>query len=118
MTTTTTTLTRLWSDDLDDAEKGSYYTISGCGGDLQEWVDGYNQWLDEEGIGTPAEWFVTSGESINAYAGLDNTNPYPPDLAVLMFPLRGLDVGRLAIFKITHEDRWFDDIVQNMRREG
>jgi len=46
---------RLYFTDLRQAEDGSFYTISGCGGDLQEWVDGYNGWLDEAGIGTPVE---------------------------------------------------------------
>jgi len=113
--TTTTAPTRLYFTDLRQAEDGSFYTISGCGGDLQEWIDGYETWLDEAGIGTPVEWFVTSGESINAYVGPENTNPYPFDISILMFPLASLDVGKLAMFKITHEDRWFDDIVQNMR---
>ena len=27
---------------LREAYNGSYYTILGAGGDLQEWVDGYN----------------------------------------------------------------------------
>lgn len=112
---TTTTLTRLYGADLDQADAGSFYTISGTGGDIQEWIDGYTGWLADENIGTPTEWFITCGESINAYAGPDNTNPFPPDLPVLMFPLDGLDIGRLAIFKLTHGDRWFDDIIANMR---
>ena len=47
---------------LQEAYNGSYYTILGAGGDLQEWVDGYNQMLAEEGIGKPkAEEEMTEG---------------------------------------------------------
>lgn len=35
---------------------------------------------------------------------------------MLMFPLDGLNVGKLAMFKIRFGVRWFDDIVDNMER--
>lgn len=98
------------------ADEGSFYTIIGAGGDLQEWVDGYNQWLAEEEIGRPIKWFMTTGQQVNEYARPSNRDDmFPADLTFLLFPLDGLHVGKLAIFKLTHQDRWFDDVVANMR---
>ena len=105
--------------DLQEAYEGSYYTILGCGGDLQEWIEGYEEMLANGGIGTPIRWLQTTGEAINAFVPeLDTTSDdaFKPDLVVLMFPLEGLvDVSRLARFKIEWRDRWFDDIIDNMR---
>lgn len=110
--------TALDSVTLEDAFEGSYYTILGAGGDLTEWVNGYNGLLQEAGIGTPAEWFTTTGKAINDYAAAKVgtvTNPYFADnLTALMFRLDGLHAGRLAVFKLRNQDRWFDDIVNNM----
>jgi len=101
---------------LDTAFKGSYYTILGAGGDLNEWVAGYNEMLRDGGIGTPAAWFTTTGKDINAYAATrgEVTNPFKDDLTVLMFQLDGLNGGALAMVKLQMCDRWFDDIVNNM----
>ena len=117
----TTTITRLDTEGLRLADLGSYYTISGCGGDLQEWVNGYTEWLVEAGIGTPTEWFTTTGASVNRYAEhkhggvLSEGSAFPDDTTFLLFSLNGIgELGRLAIFKITYQDRWFDDIIDNM----
>ena len=102
-----------------DAYQGSHYTICGAGGDLNEWVNGYNKLLAEEGIGTPTTWAQTTGENINNYAATQGevTDPFPADLTVLTFPLEGLHLGRLALFRLRMEDRWFDDIIDNMTTE-
>ncbi|MFN8048519.1 MAG: hypothetical protein U0P48_08090 [Ancrocorticia sp.] len=99
-----------------DAYQGSHYTICGAGGDLNEWVEGYNKLLAEEGIGTPTYWAQTTGENINNYAATHGTvtDPFPADLTVLTFPLEGLHLGKLALFRLRMEDRWFDDIIDNM----
>lgn len=104
--------------DLEPAYQGSYYTILGAGGDLDEWVVGVTGLLTEVGIGTPTAWFLTAGAAVNEYAG-DNVEPrdqFQPDLPILMFPLDGLDIGKLAMFKIQMGDRWFDDVIDNMRK--
>lgn len=101
--------------DLSKAEAGSYYTISGAGGDVEEWRAGYEEMLRGIGAGKPKVWYQVTGRDINVYADPSWQDAYPDDLTVLMFPLDGLDVGKLAIFKIEMQDRWFDDIVQNMR---
>lgn len=104
---------------LQKAYDGSYYFIAGTGGDLQEWVDGYEKALEEEGIGKPTEWLQTSGALINEFANLssidDNPSAFPGDLPCLMFPLDGLNMGRLPLFKLSWMDRWFDDVIDNMR---
>lgn len=98
------------------AYNGSYYTITGCGGSLQEWKDGYNGLLNERGIGTPAAWYQFTGRDMNEHYSLTGKNRYPDDLQFLCFPLDGLAVAKLAFFKLIAGDRWFDDIVDNNRR--
>ena len=101
---------------LDKAYNGSYYTITGAGGDLEEWKNGYQELLNKEGIGTIKEWITFTGSDMNTKYNLTGDNAYPNDLTFLAFPLDGLDIGKLAIFKIRMQDRWFDDIVDNNRR--
>jgi hypothetical protein len=115
---TTTPLTPLYAKDLQRAYDGSFYTIAGAGGDLQEWIDGYTQALEAAGLPAPTEWFTTTGESVNAYAG-DIPDPardqFQPDLPFLLFPLDGMPGGQIAMFKLQCQDRWFDDVIDNMR---
>lgn len=108
--------------DLTVAYDGSWFTILGCGGDLNEWVTGVETMLAEDEIGKPTGWFQTTGEAVNRYASKNGEYPIPPfdrfqsDLAILMFPLDGLEVGKLALFKLILRARWFDDVIDNMRR--
>lgn len=102
--------------DLQKAYNGSYYTILGAGGDLQEWVDGYNEMLAEEGIGKPTDWFYAKGAQVNKEFGLTGSEAFKARLTILFFPLDGLDIGKLAIFKLRRGDRWFDDIIDNSLR--
>lgn len=110
----------LAAPDLDAARAGSYYTICGAGGPLFEWIEGYEN-LMRERIGKPQEWFRTTGAEVNTYAiskkgRINSEDLFQPGLVILLFPLDGLDVGRLAMFRTRMGDRWFDDIVLNMRR--
>ena len=43
---------------------------------------------------------------------------FKPGLPFLLFPLTDLNTGRLAMFKMMMQDRWFDDIINNMRVMG
>ena len=104
------------NDMLRKAYDGSYYTIQGAGGDLQEWKDGYANMLAERGIGTITKWVEFQGKDMNTEFDLTGNNRYPDRLHFLAFPLDGLDVNKLAIFKIQMGDRWFDDIVDNNAR--
>ena len=99
--------------DYEKMEAGSWYTITGTGGDIQEWKDGYQKLLTENGIGQISEWADFTGQQMNEQYGLTGDNAYPDDLHFLAFSLDGLDVGKLAIFKLQMDDRWFDDIVAN-----
>ena len=101
---------------LDEMVQGSYYTITGAGGDLNGWVEGYEDLLTEAEIGTPIEWYSFTGKQMNKHYSLSGSKEYPEDLHFLSFPLNDLDVGKLAIFKLQRGDRWFDDIVENNRR--
>jgi len=109
------------STDLTEAYDGSYYFIAGAGGDLSEWVNGYNALLNQNEIGEPVEWFQTTGATVNLFAArkkgavIADADQFPDDLTCLLFPLDGLNAGKLAIFKLQMEDRWFDDVIQNMR---
>jgi hypothetical protein len=120
MTTKTTTTIKTITN-LKTAYDGSYYTILGAGGDLNDWVEGLTKMLVDENIGTPSAWFTTTGGKVNKFARLRvggelrYDDEFPDDLVVLMFPLDGLDIGRLAIFKLKMQDRWFDDVIQNMK---
>lgn len=100
---------------LDKAYNGSYYTILGCGGDLNEWKQGYQDMLNAEGIGTIKEWVEFSGQDINEYCEITD-DLFPNDLHCLAFCLDGLHITKLAKFKLRMGDRWFDDIVDNNRR--
>ena len=101
------------------AYSGSYYTITGAGGDLNKWKEGYNELLAKENIGSVDNWITFTGTDMNAFGHLTANNAYPDDLTFLAFPLDNLDIGKLAIFKLKMEDRWFDDIVDNnARRQG
>lgn len=99
---------------LATAYNGSFYFIAGTGGSLEEWKDGYEGFMRRELIGKPVAWYKTTGKAINEFAG-ENNNPFPDDLTCLLFPLDGLSVGRLAMFKLSMGDRWFDDVIDNMR---
>lgn len=97
------------------ANAGSYYTIIGAGGDLNQWITGYDGMLADAGIGKPTGWFTLTGQAVNDYAQpLRGSDLFKADLTFLLFPLDGLDVGKLAIFKLENGDRWFDDIISNM----
>lgn len=102
--------------DLTKAREGSYYTILGAGGELSEWVEGYEKLMAEQEIGKPAEWFQTTGAAINEFAQpTRDRDRFPDDLTVLLFPIDGLNVGKLALFKVGMQDRWFDDVIDNIQ---
>lgn len=114
-----TALTISGQRQLEMAYVGSFYFIAGCGGDIQEWIDGYEKLLEEEDIGKPIRWYQTTGATINRYAGdipCPDRDYFQEDLTCLLFPLNDLNVGKLAMFKLRMEDRWFNDVINNMRR--
>lgn len=81
--------------------------LQGCGGDLQEWVDGINEMLTDEGILKDGDIF--KDVSVFTHNGLTNL--------LFHFEDTKLDVGRLAIWRLkTHEQfggTWLSDYVPN-----
>ncbi|MBE6526358.1 MAG: hypothetical protein E7Z63_01110 [Thermoplasmata archaeon] len=96
-----------------DAYDGAYYTIAGAGGDLGQWISGYQEMLDTERIGKVSRWVTFSGQEVNDTFILTGMNAFRPDLTFLAFPLDGLNVGRLAMFRLRMKDYWFNDLVDN-----
>lgn len=81
--------------------------IQGCGGDLQEWIDGINQVLTDEGI-------LQDGNRLEDVATFQHegvTN------LLFFFGEEKLDIGKLAIWRLqTHSmfgGTWLSDYVDN-----
>ena len=98
--------------------EGSWYTIAGAGGDLQEWVDGYEKLLQASGIEKPVEWYTCKGRDLNKAFRLKGRQCFSETLSFLFFSLDGMSVSRLAPFKIRHGDFWLSDLIQNARWKG
>ncbi len=82
--------------------------IQGCGGDLQEWVDGINEILTEEGILKKGTKF----EDVYSFQR--------GEVTCLLFPFKDdvpLDVGKLAMWRLqTYQafgSTWLSDYVPN-----
>lgn len=104
-------------NDIQQAYDGWYYTILGAGGDLDEWMEGLDEILDkEEGIGKVKQWYHTTGKVLNDKWNLREDYRFKDDLSILMFDYTGMNVGKLAIFKLRAGDRWFTDIIDNSVR--
>ena len=82
--------------------------LQGCGGDPQEWVDGINEILTQEGI-------------LKKGAGFEEAYTFQHDgLTCLLFPFKEdmeLDMGKLAVWRlVTHSTfggTWLSDYVPN-----
>lgn len=87
-------------------EKGGL-VLQGCGGELQEWVDGINGILTEKGI-------LKDGAVFREVYAFENEG-----LTCLLFDMDGvsLDAGRLAVWRLdTHETfggMWLEDYLDN-----
>lgn len=118
---TVQTVVPLTVAELQKAYDGSYYTICGAGGELKDWLEGYEKAMKSAGINAPSQWFSTTGAAVNAFASergnVHFRGEFEEGLRFLMFPLDSIGAGgKLAMFKIQMQDRWFDDIIQNMTR--
>lgn len=81
---------RITTEDLRHMDGQEGLILQGCGGDLQEWVDGINGLLTEAGILLDSSRF----ESVFVFQHQELTN--------LLFPFDGvkLDVGKLAMWRL------------------
>ena len=72
------------TDDLRRMENAEELIIQGCGGDLQEWVDGINGMLTEEGI-------LRDGSKFTDCSSFEHDG-----LTCLLFPFEGgnVDIDR------------------------
>ena len=100
-------------DALKSLENASAFTVEGAGGNLDDWMRGLNKLLAENEIGQVDTFYTFSGKLMNNMYGLTGKNRYPDNFTFLCFKLDGLDVGKLAIFKLSFGARWLDDIVDN-----
>ena len=98
---------RITTEDLRHMDGQEGLILQGCGGDLQEWVDGINDLLTEVGILLDGSQF----ESVSVFQHQGLTN--------LLFPFDGakLDAGKLAMWRLqTHGQfggTWLSDYVPN-----
>lgn len=95
------------TDDLRPMGNTEGLILQGCGGDLQEWVDGINGMLTEEGI-------LRNGSKFTDCSAFEHDG-----LTCLLFPFEGVnvDIGRLAIWRLKTHDAfggtWLSDYVPN-----
>lgn len=98
---------RITTEDLRRMDGQEGLILQGCGGDLQEWVDGINDLLTEACILLDGSQF----ESVSVFQHQGLTN--------LLFPFDGakLDAGKLAMWRLqTHGQfggTWLSDYVPN-----
>lgn len=96
--------------EIEDLAKKDYYVILGAGGDIRDWTNGYQEMFDKEGIGRIKEWGTFSGREFNKAFGI--TDGLGDSLTLLVISLEGLDVGRLALFRLRMQDRWSTDLIE------
>lgn len=98
------------TDDLRRMNGKEGLILQGCGGSLDEWVDGFNEILTESGI-------LLNGTKFNA----NNCRTFENDkLTNLLFPFDDsvkLNIGALAMWRLqTHDQfsgKWLSDYVDN-----
>ena len=79
------------TDELRRMNKKEGLVLQGCGGDLQDWLDGINSLLTSEGVLLNGSKFDT----IYSFNVDDHTN--------LLFPFENveLNIGKFALWRIT-----------------
>lgn len=98
---------KISTDDLRRMEEQEGLILQGCGGDLQEWVDGINGMFTQDGILLDGSRF----ENVVYFQIGNQTN--------LLFPFDGvkLDIGKLALWRLHTRDQfagvWLSDYVPN-----
>ena len=81
--------------------------LMGCGGDLQEWLDGINEMLTDAGI-------LKNGSKFEQISTFEHEG-----LTCLLYPFEGVDlnIGKLAMWRLqTHSElggTWLSDFVPN-----
>lgn len=103
-------VTKINAEDLRRMKDCEGLILQGCGGSLDEWVDGINDMLTESAILLDGTKFKAENCCVFEHEGLTN----------LMFPFSEdvkLDMGKLAMWRLqTHGDfggKWMADYVDN-----
>ena len=100
-------MNRITTDDLCRMNDSEGLILQGCGGDLNEWVDGINKTLTDAGILKDGSKF--KNVFVFEHDGLTN----------LLFPFKGakIDVSKLAMWRLLTRDTfggtWLSDYVPN-----
>ena len=100
-------ITQTTTEQLRRMNNSEGLVIQGCGGDLQEWVDGINEMLTEAEI-------LQNGCKFTDCLSFQNDG-----LTCILFPFedKQLDIGKLAMWRLqTHEmfsGTWLSDYVPN-----
>ena len=100
---------QITTDDLRRMEDQEGLILQGCGGPLQEWVDGINELFTEAGILLNGSTF--QAENVSVFQNGEVTN--------MLFPFEGVElaIGKLAMWRIqTHGQfggTWLSDYVPN-----
>ena len=100
---------QITTDDLRHLEDKEGLILQGCGGPLQEWVDGINELFTEAGILLNGSTFQAENVSVFQHGEVTN----------MLFPFEGVElaIGKLAIWRIqTHGQfggTWLSDYVPN-----
>ena len=98
---------KITADDLRDMEHQEGLVLQGCGGEAQEWLDGINDLLTQDGILQNGSRFETV--KVFQHDGITN----------LLFPFEDIqvDMGKLAMWRLqTHGafgGTWLSDYVPN-----
>ena len=98
---------KITTEELKAMQNSEGLIIQGCGGELQEWVNGINEMLTSEGILLGGDTF----KDISVFEHGDCTN--------LLFHMNNvkLDIGKLAIWRLRTHDKfggtWLSDYVPN-----
>ncbi|MBD5152808.1 MAG: hypothetical protein HDT16_10205 [Oscillibacter sp.] len=101
------TISQITTEDLREMSDQEGLVLQGCGGDLQEWVNGINGLLTDAGILLDGSRF----ENVSTFRHGKVTN--------LLFPFEGvkLDMGKLAMWRLQTHGRfggtWLSDYVPN-----
>ena len=86
--------------------KGDYLILQGCGGDLQEWIDGIKEMFIEQKVIEKQDFQF---KEVYSFINKDATN--------MLFGLDGLNVGRLAIVRLGMTEQfgamWLSDYKDN-----
>ena len=100
-------ITRISTEQLRRMNNSEGLVIQGCGGDLQEWVDGINEMLTEAEI-------LQNGCKFTDCFSFQHDN-----LTCILFPFKDmkLDIGKLAMWRLETRENfgsmWLSDYVDN-----